>query len=441
MQCISYCNYISFCKKPKPVVWRSGKTPQEWREAIIIPIYKKGSRTDCGNYRGISLLSVVGKIYARIVSDRLKVLTNALVMDEQGGFRAGRGCIDQVFAVRQVFEKVIKKDKVVYAAFVDLEKAYDSVSREKLWVALKDYGVSGKLLVAVQSLHEDGWARVRVGGRESSRFRVKSGVRQGCPLSPWLFNIFIDRIVTEARKKFYGSVQLSTGQLEVLLFADDLVMLAETEKALQHNLQELNERLDEWGMKANWQKTRVMRVGRKHEVCNVKVKGERVEQVKEMKYLGTMISSDGSMDSEVEQRIGMASRMVGAIGSTVLGRKELTKGTKLRVVNATVIPTLTYGCEAWALQARHKGRIQATQMRVLRWIEGVSRLERIRNVDLRGRLRQEGVLDLVNRRQQKWKQRLEEMSSSRVTKIVYDGEVPGKRPRGRPRMRWTNNFA
>ena len=84
---------------------------------------------------------MVGKIYARIVSDRLKVLINALVMDEQGGFRAGRGCIDQVFAVRQVFEKVIEKDKVVYAAFVDLEKAYDIVSREKLWVALKDYMV------------------------------------------------------------------------------------------------------------------------------------------------------------------------------------------------------------------------------------------------------------------------------------------------------------
>ena len=90
-----------------------------------------------------------------------------------------------------------------------------------------------------------------------------------------------------------------------------------------------------------------MRVGRKHEAGNVKVKGERVEQVKEMKYLGTVISSDVSMDSEVEQRVGMASRMVGAIGSTVLGLKELTKGTKLRVVNATVIPTLTcvkHGC-------------------------------------------------------------------------------------------------
>ena len=129
--------------------------------------------------------------------------------------------------MRQVFEKVIEKDKVVYVAFVDLEKAYDRVSREKLWVALKDYGVSGKLLGAVQSLYEDGWASVRVGGKESSRFRVKSGVRQGCPLSPWLFNIFIDRIVAEARNTSYGSVWLSTGQLEVLLCTGDLVMLAE----------------------------------------------------------------------------------------------------------------------------------------------------------------------------------------------------------------------
>ena len=79
--------------------------------------------------------------------------------------------------------------------------------------------------------------RVRVGGRESSRFQVKSGVRHGCPPSLWLINIYIDRIVTEAKKEFYGSVRLSTGQLEVLLFADDLVMLAETEEALQHNLQ------------------------------------------------------------------------------------------------------------------------------------------------------------------------------------------------------------
>ena len=94
--------------------------------------------------------------------------------------------------------------------------------------------------------------------------------------------------------------------VEVLLFADDLMMMAESEEALQHNMQELNDRLEEWEMKANWQKTRVMRIGRKKDVCTVEVNGQEVEQVEVMKYLGVMISSDGSMDSEVEQRIGMA---------------------------------------------------------------------------------------------------------------------------------------
>ena len=105
-----------------------------------------------------------------------------------------------------------------------------------------------------------------------------------------------------------------------------------------------------------------------------------------------------------------------------------------------VIPTLTYGCEAWTLQARHKGQIEAMQMRVLRRIEGGSRLDKVRNVDLRGRLKQDGVLDTLKKRQQNWQQRVEEMSTNRVTKKIYDGEIPGRRPQVRPRKRWSCNF-
>ena len=96
------------------------------------------------------------------------------------------------------------------------------------------------------------------------------------------------------------------------------MMMAESQEALQHNMQELNDRLEEWEMKANWQKTRVMRIRRKKDVCNVEVNGQEVEQVEVVKYLGVMISSDESMDSEVEQRIGMASKMIRAIGRIVL---------------------------------------------------------------------------------------------------------------------------
>ena len=103
---------VQWLKDVFDTAWNCGKTPHKWREAIIVPIYKKGSRAECGNYRGIRLLSVVGKIYARVVCDRLRLITDAVLMDEQGGFRVRRGCVDQIFAVRQVTEKVIEKDKV-----------------------------------------------------------------------------------------------------------------------------------------------------------------------------------------------------------------------------------------------------------------------------------------------------------------------------------------
>ena len=121
------------------MVWRVGVAPADRRKAQIIPIVKKGSRLECSNCRGISLLSVVGKVYARVLNDRVKLITAERVMDEQGWFMAGRGCNDQIFTVRQIMEKSIEKDKVVYMAFVDLEKTYDKVNREKLWRVLEEY--------------------------------------------------------------------------------------------------------------------------------------------------------------------------------------------------------------------------------------------------------------------------------------------------------------
>ena len=182
--------------------------PSDWKNTVIVPVYKKGTRLDCTNYMGISLMSVVGKVFAWVLNERVKGLTVDKVMDEQGGFRAGRGCNDQIFAVKQIVEKTIEKDKKTYMAFVDLEKAYDSVSREKLKKVLDEYGVKGKLLRAVQALYVDGRARVKVGRVEYVLFGVCKGVRRGCTLSPWLFNVFMDRVTREAIRQFQSEVQV-----------------------------------------------------------------------------------------------------------------------------------------------------------------------------------------------------------------------------------------
>jgi len=123
--------------------------PNNWRKAQIISIYKKGSRLECSNYRGINI-RVVGKVCARVLNDRVKLMTADNVMDEQGGFKAGRGCNDQFFQSGRLWRR-----QSVYIAFVDLEKAYDNVNRLKLWKVL-EFGVKGRLLRAVQSLYEDG---------------------------------------------------------------------------------------------------------------------------------------------------------------------------------------------------------------------------------------------------------------------------------------------
>ena len=125
-------------------------------------------------------------------------------MEEQSGFRAKRSCVDQVLTLRQVIEKAIEKRRELFVAFIDLEKAYDRVNRVKLWEALRQAQVEEGLVRAVQSLYMECEARVKVGEKQLEWFNVDQGVRQGCTLLPWLFNVFLDTIVNEAREGFLG---------------------------------------------------------------------------------------------------------------------------------------------------------------------------------------------------------------------------------------------
>ncbi len=131
------------------VAWLGGGVPADWTKAIIVPAYKgKGRRGECGSYRGISLLSIPGKAYGKVIIGRVQRLTEEKISEEQGGCRKGRGCVDQIFSFRMVVEKILAKGKKLYAAFMDLENAYDRVS----WLALWDILKGGKLFSAIKSL-------------------------------------------------------------------------------------------------------------------------------------------------------------------------------------------------------------------------------------------------------------------------------------------------
>ena len=111
-----------------------GVVPEDWRSAVIVPLYKgKGERTECKNYRGISLLSVVGKIYAGNLVNRVRRVTGGLIDDEQGRFRAGRGYVDQIFTLKQIGKEAREKKRRGYMGFINLERVYDRVNRQALW--------------------------------------------------------------------------------------------------------------------------------------------------------------------------------------------------------------------------------------------------------------------------------------------------------------------
>ena len=168
-------------------------------------------------------------------------------------------------------------------------------------------------------------------------------------MSPWLFNIFMDNIVREAKQRFEGGVEMETGTIQLLLFADDLMLVTERDEDAERNVKVLDEVMMKWRMTINRGKTKVMVVKRGGGTCNITVNGVEIENVKTMKYLGAMLDEEGSCEAEVDHRIGSVSKVIGAMRKEIIDQRELSKATKLRVINATVMPTLLYACETWTL--------------------------------------------------------------------------------------------
>ena len=193
--------------------WELGSVPQAWKDASIVTIYKKGDRTDCGNYRGISLLSIAGKIFARILLNRLSThITPEVVPETQCGFRGNRSTVDMIFCLRQLQEKCIEQDRPLYMVFVDFSKAFDTVGRTGLWQLLRKYGCPEKFTTMIEALHTGMMANVSVGGEVSESFSVTNGVKQGCVLAPTLFSIFLSAMLDEAFRDMGDGIYIQSRQ-------------------------------------------------------------------------------------------------------------------------------------------------------------------------------------------------------------------------------------
>ena len=179
--------------------------PKQWKDTIIIVLHKKKDRTECGNYRGISLVAHAGKILLKIIARRLSEYCErvGILPEEQSGFRPNRSTTDMMFVIRRLQELAWKKRMPLYVCFIDLTKAYDSVDRTLLWTVLARFGVPHNMISVIRQFHEGMRACVRLDDRVCSRwFAVEQGLRQGCVLAPLLFNIFFAAVINVASTRF-----------------------------------------------------------------------------------------------------------------------------------------------------------------------------------------------------------------------------------------------
>ena len=193
--------FMSSVLKLTEDVWRRGEVPSDWCDAVLIPLPKKGDLSHCDNWRGISLLDVVGKVVVRVLQERLQKLAEDQFPESQCGFRKGRGCTDMIFTVRQLVEKSWEHTTKTFFTFIDLRKAYDSVPREVLWVALKKLGVPDEVVKLIVSFHHRMQANIRLDGSVSEQFEVSNGLRQGCCMAPVLFNLFSCLVIERWRAR------------------------------------------------------------------------------------------------------------------------------------------------------------------------------------------------------------------------------------------------
>jgi sorting nexin-29 len=166
----------------------------------FVPIYKKGDKTDCNNYRGISFLSTTYKILSNILLARLTPYVNEIIGDHQRGFHRNRSTTDQIIYIWQILEKKWEYNGMVHQLFIDFKKAYDSIEREVLYNILLEFGIPKKLVRLIKMCLNETYSKVRIGKLLSDKFPIQNGLKQGDALSPLLFNFALEYAIRKVQE-------------------------------------------------------------------------------------------------------------------------------------------------------------------------------------------------------------------------------------------------
>ena len=363
---------------------RVGSLPSIWSFSSITPLLKPGKPPDqCSSYRGIAVGSLPAKLYAMVLHIRLNnwLESNQLRADAQFGFRHGRSCAQAAFILRTITEQAQYKRQAVYSCFVDFKQAYDSVPRHLLWHKLKQKGIDGWMLQAILALYETSPMFVRTPCGPSTPFATTTGVRQGCPLSPLLFGLYIDDLAQELQAlEASNCPKLNDLPAPCLLYADDLVHLALSGDTLQAQATRIEAYAQQWGLTVNAAKTKVMvfhKRGIEVVTPSIQYNNEHIEVVEAFKYLGILFHNVKGLAQE-----NVSIRMTGGECAMYAMKRRLRElqihdpKVHCQLYDTFVESIISYGLEVWGPQllASYKaglGPIETLQARFLKSMLGV----------------------------------------------------------------------
>ena len=222
-------------------------------------VAQKGSNCDVENFRGITLLSILGKLFTRILNNRLQTWAEnyGIYIEDQNGFLPGRGTTDSIFILHCLINRFFETNKPLYTIFVDYSKAFDYVVPEKLWYKAIKCGINGKILTLLRSIYQCVKTKVFSNGLISEPFYCTLGVRQGECLSPFLFSLYINDL-KQHRNVPGAGVSMGLIKLLLLLYADDVVIFAESSEMLQVEIDKLYEYCEKWKLRLNTEKSKII---------------------------------------------------------------------------------------------------------------------------------------------------------------------------------------
>ena len=403
----------------------TGIIPQSWTIGLIIPIYKKkGDSDDPDNYRGITLLSCLGKLFTMIINSRLNkyLEENQLLGEEQAGFREGYSTLDHIFSLHCIIELALSQKKRLYCTFVDYRKAFDTVNRSSLWLKLLRHNIQGKVLTVIQNLYSAAKSCVRHDRNHSDYFSCNIEVRQGENLSPLLFAIYLNDLEQYLAEKAQGITYWDSSETEVLLklctllYADDTILISETATDLQRMINDLYIYCQLWQLTVNTEKTKVVVFsrGKVKNLPNILFGEKPIVAQHTYTYLGILFNYNGTFKVAMRKQITQAKRALFSLLSKAR-RLQLPLDLQCHLFDTCVLPILLYGCEIWGYS--DLSEVERVQNYFCKYILKLS--PQTANCIARGELGSQRLQCIIKQRMVNFWTRLTTGKSSKISHILF----------------------